>query len=114
MTVYISGKITDDKNYRAKFAKAKTNLEAQNYNVINPADVGEYTFLTYEQLMHIDFALIDCVDAIFMLKDWQSSKGARMELQYAADFQKEIIYEDESTREPNFPIVYGHPIKKVL
>lgn len=112
MTVYISGKITDDKNYKDKFAKAKAKLLAQNYNVISPVDVGEYSFLTYEQFMHIDYALIDCVDAIFMLKDWQQSKGARMELQYAADFRKEIIYEDEATREPNFPIIYGRPAKR--
>ena len=45
-----------------------------------------------------------------MLKDWQTSKGARQELQYAADLRKEIIYQDKATIEPSFPIVYGHPI----
>lgn len=33
------------------------------------------------------------------LANWQNSEGARMELQYAKDKKKLIIYEDESTRE---------------
>jgi hypothetical protein len=43
--------------------------------------------------------MIDICDAVYMLSDWQKSKGARMELQYAEDWGKAILYEDESTRE---------------
>ena len=46
----------------------------------------------------------------FLNADRQTSKGARQELQYAADWRKEIIYQDKATIEPSFPIVYGHPI----
>ena len=49
--------------------------------------------------MHICYAMIDVCDAVYMQKDWQQSKGARMELQYAKDWKKQIIYEDENTHE---------------
>ena len=83
MAVYISGKITGDDNYKRKFVEAKVKLLKQGYNVISPVDVGEYEFLTYEQFLHIDFALIDVCDAIYMLKDWKDSNGARLEFEYA-------------------------------
>jgi hypothetical protein len=113
MKVYVSGAITSDPNYKEKFTRAKAQLLARGYDVISPVDVGEYAFLTYDEFMHIDYALIDVCDAIFMLGDWQRSKGARMELQYAADYRKEILYQCENTREPNFPIMYGHPVVKL-
>ena len=48
---------------------------------------------------------------VYMLRDWQESKGARMELQYAADWRKKVIYEDDATMEPFFPIVHGHLVR---
>lgn len=53
----------------------------------------------HEDYMHICYAMIDVCAAVYMQKDWQQSKGTRMELQYAKDKKKLIIYEDESTRE---------------
>ena len=53
----------------------------------------------HEDYMHICYAMIDVCDAIYMQKDWQQSKGARMELQYAKGWKKQILYEEESTRE---------------
>lgn len=51
--------------------------------------------------------MIDICDAIYMLKDWQQSAGAREELQYASDWRKKIIYEDNDTKEDNFPVIAG-------
>jgi hypothetical protein len=48
--------------------------------------------------------MIDICDAIYMLRDWQQSKGARLELQYAADWKKDIYYQDPATIEENFPV----------
>ena len=33
-----------------------------------------------------------------------TSKGARLELQYAADWKKDIYYQDPATIEENFPV----------
>lgn len=93
MIVYISGKITGDPDYIRKFADAELSLRAKGYNIINPCDVGEYRFLSYEQYMHVDFALIDVCDAIYMLKDWTGSSGARREKEYAEKQGKKVMYE---------------------
>ena len=64
--IYISGKITGDENYVKKFAEAERILTEKGFKVINPCKIGEYEFFSYEQFLHIDFALIDCCDALFM------------------------------------------------
>lgn len=111
MRVYISGRITGDDGYKEKFAAAERRLAELGHNAVNPCRIGEYEFFGYEDFMHIDFALIDVCDAIYMLADWQGSSGARRELQYAEDWQKKIMYQDESTREEGFPIGRGYPQK---
>ena len=92
MIVYISGKITGDTNYLKKFADAELALRSKGYDVINPCDLC-YQFLSYEQFMHVDFALIDVSDAIYLLNDWTGSSGARREKEYAEKIGKKIMYE---------------------
>ena len=95
MTVYISGKITGDKHFKRKFLKAKVRLVKKGFDVINPCDISCYAdFLSYEQFLHIDYALIDCCDGIYMLRDWKDSNGARLEFNYAKCKGKEILYEE--------------------
>ena len=91
---YISGKITGDDNYKAKFAEAEKLLTEKGFNVINPCKIGEYEFFSYEQFLHVDFALIDCADVLYMLSDWKESKGATREYHYAASKGKTVIGED--------------------
>jgi len=111
MKIYIAGKITGlaRTDYEAKFLSTQTMLENGGHKVMNPAYVNATEGFEHEDYMHICYAMIDVCNAVYMQKDWQQSKGARMELQYAADHKKEIFYEDEATREENFPILYGHP-----
>lgn len=82
MRVYISGPITNDKDYKEKFAKAEAELKAQGYDVINPT-VLDPLKLDYEEFMGIDFQLIDMCDAMVMLDGWQQSRGANREYRYA-------------------------------
>lgn len=42
-----------------------------------------------------DFEMIKRSDAIYMLNNWQDSKGAKMELEEAIKCQLEIIYESD-------------------
>lgn len=44
--------------------------------------------------MFIDYALLNLADGIFMLHDWQKSKGACSELSYAKSLNKKVIYQD--------------------
>ena len=109
MKVYIAGKITgeDRDSVEGKFSRASSMLKSDGHLPFNPSVLPDYPEVDHEDYMHICFAMIDVCHAIYMLKDWQTSAGARAELQYAAEWKKKIMYEDESTREEGFPIVYG-------
>ena len=95
MLVYISGKITNNENYKNDFLKAECWLKLNDYTPINPAKLDEaLPKLTYQQLMAIDYKLIELCDAIFMLDGWQKSKGACAELSYAKSLGKKVLYQD--------------------
>jgi len=111
MKVYIAGKITGltRTEVQEKFARASIELQAQGHETFVPCVLPDYADIPHQDYLHVCYAMIDICEAVYMLSDWQMSPGARMELQYAADYQKKILYEDEATREADFPISYGHP-----
>lgn len=111
MKIYVAGKISGlpRKEVDLKFEKARAELTAEGNSVFVPTVLPEYNDVPHDDYMRICYAMIDVCDAVYMLPDWRTSKGARMELQYAADWRKEIIYADISTRENDFPIAHGHP-----
>ena len=82
-----------------KFFESRKLLKKDGHLVMSPAVLALNEGFEHEDYMHICYAMIDVCDAVYMQKDWQQSKGARMELQYAKDRKKQIIYEDEATRE---------------
>lgn len=92
-TIYLSGKITGEENYKEKFAEAESKLTEMGYKVVNPSVISVFDFFTHEQFLHIDYSLIDCCDALFMLPDWQNSKGAIKEWHYAEAHGKTIIFQ---------------------
>lgn len=95
MLVYISGKINDNPNFREDFTRAEMWLKLKNLKAINPVKVcAELPELTYEQYLKIDYNLIDLASAVFMIKGWQNSRGARAELAYAKSLNKQIMYEE--------------------
>ncbi len=111
MKIYVAGKISglDPITVLEKFSRAFCALRRDGHSVFSPSTLPAYDDVPHEDYMHICYAMIDICDAVYMLRDWQKSKGARMELQYAADWGKKILYEDESTKEKGFPIMYDHP-----
>lgn len=89
MKVYISGKITDDPNYKQKFKNAELCLRLAGFEVVNPAD-QEVTGKPWAWYMRKDIAqLMEC-GAICLLKDWKKSKGARFECYIAKKLGLEI------------------------
>ena len=93
--IYISGPISGTTDYMARFEKAEKDLSKNGYRVINPAKLTESLPLniSYEEIMELDLLLLGKSDAIYMLKDWKDSNGAKLELNYAKCKGKEIIYE---------------------
>lgn len=91
MKIYISGKITGDPDYYDKFQRAAIYLRSRGHLVISPTCLPDG--LSYEEYMHVDYALIDVSDAVFFLKDWQDSRGAIDEHRYAHHTGKLVIYQ---------------------
>lgn len=85
MKYYISGGITGIENYMETFKKAEEHLIAQGHSVINPAKVNANlpTDTTYEQYMKMCYCMLDMCEGIYMLKDWENSRGANREMGYA-------------------------------
>lgn len=108
-TVYISGKITGDDNYRTKFAMAEQRLIRDGYNVVNPverADTLDMVHLykgleppTWSEYMRKCLVAIIDVGAVYMLRDWQESRGARLEHYIASELGITIVYEEEATED---------------
>lgn len=80
MKVYIAGKITGDRNYKAKFKAAQKALEQQCHTVLNPAIMP--AGLTPGDYMRVCFAMIDTAEIVLFLPDYTDSRGARLEWDY--------------------------------
>ena len=94
MKVYISGKITGDAGYKQKFKTAQNILESAGFEGFNPAE-QEDTGKSWAWDMRKDIkGLMEC-DAIFLLKDWEESKGARLEYYIAQQLDMKIFKEVE-------------------
>jgi len=89
MKVYLAGKITDDPNYKAKFARATYKFPADT--VISPA-VLPSKGLSKGDYMRICFAMIDSADVVAFLPDWKESLGATVEHEYCQYIGKPILY----------------------
>ena len=84
-TVYLSGPMTgiQDFNFPAFNQKADDFREI-GYDVINPAENHDgKTDLPYAEYMKTDLKQVTDCDAIAMLRNWEHSNGARIELMVA-------------------------------
>lgn len=89
MTIYLSGKITGDPEYKAKFEAAARELEKQGHTVLNPAALPSSGF-EWSAYMRIAAAMLAECEAVYFLTDWQESKGAMQERQLALRLGKRI------------------------
>lgn len=91
MKVYLSGAITNNKQYKRQFKKAERKVKKQGYKVFNPCAIPN--IFSYSEFMKIDIAALECCNKIYMLKGWEKSRGAKMELQRAKELNLIIEYE---------------------
>jgi hypothetical protein len=89
MKLYISGKITGDKNYRKKFADAEKRLVDAGYEVVNPAKLCPADTDWHMAMRICIKALMDC-NGVALLNDWRQSKGSKCEHGLALDVGIEV------------------------
>lgn len=92
MILYIAGPISGQLDYKSKFKAAESKLKEMGHIVVNPSFLPD-GLREYNDYIHICKAMIDKVDAIYMLDDWIYSKGAKIEKAYAESLKKPIYYE---------------------
>lgn len=77
-----------------------TRLNLHNYlradfdyiEIINPARLSELTkILSIEEMLNLEFKLIDMCEYVYMLNDWQQSTGANRLYGYAIGCEKTIF-----------------------
>ena len=93
MKIYISGAISNNPNYNEDFERAEKQLKYDGYEVINPTMVELPPSCTHADYMKVDFALLDLADGIYLLNNYEQSKGACMEYGYALAKDMIIMYE---------------------
>jgi nucleoside 2-deoxyribosyltransferase len=89
--IYISGKITNNANYKADFEDAELALKSAGFQPVNPAEERLLDGATWADYMRHDIKLLCDCDAIYMLNGWRESAGAKIEYKLARDLGIEII-----------------------
>lgn len=97
--IYIAGKLTNGNQLVPslediqKFKKKEIELK-KDWIVINPVELFPIpTVMPYDMIISICKDVISGCNAIYMLKDYYSSKGAMIELEHALKLGIEVIYE---------------------
>ena len=90
--IYISGPITGIEATAPKlFKEAEDFLKAKRYEVVNPMTINHDHDKSWVSYMKTDIiALMGC-DSIFMLDNWEESKGACIEYYLAIKLGYKII-----------------------
>lgn len=98
-TIYIAGPMAGlpDNNFEA-FDAAEIKLQNQGWFVVNPQDFDEAfgnnpTGRLLDAVCEAERAAIPHLDAIYLLKDWEKSKGAKRELLVALQNDLKVIVE---------------------
>lgn len=95
MRIYIAGRITGRKIETAykQFEDAELTLNQWGEEIVNPMRLPHDHDKSWKAYMvECITELVKC-DAIYMLKGWNKSKGARLELHLAKKLNLKIFYQ---------------------
>lgn len=93
MKLYVAGRISDEKEYAAKFTKACDEVRQMGHTPVNPCDLEHNHGKTWAEFMVNDIkAMLDC-DGVYALSDWERSKGATIEVELARSLGKQLVFQ---------------------
>ncbi len=96
-SIYICGKVTglQPEQVEEKFDCAADYLHDLGYKVVNPVTLVGNPQAKWKSAMHICIkGLMDC-EKLYLLHDWQTSRGARLEVLIAHALGITIILQDK-------------------
>jgi len=96
MKAYIAGKVSglDLDSVRTKFSDAEKRLKDMGFDSFNPVQYCLSLGLTdWDECMKALLPIIQTCDSIYLLPDWNKSKGAKMELKEAIKHKLNVIHE---------------------
>lgn len=96
MKIYIAGKITGDKNYKTKFKRAEKLLRSLGHSVMNPAWIAPSDDFTWTDYMQISGMMQARCNAVYFLKDWKDSEGAKIEFKRCHQLNQTAFFEDSA------------------
>jgi hypothetical protein len=93
MKVYISGAISNlpREGVKAKFDNAALSIVSAGHTPVSPLDNGIDPDAPWEDHMSVDLPTLLKCDAVLFLNDWQTSRGARVELAVASEARKKLF-----------------------
>jgi hypothetical protein len=102
MKIYISGPMTGHVNLNeSRFAETAEYIHTLGHTPVNPHDISMtveaspgYDDPCWEDYMKADLAELEKCDAIFMMDGWTTSRGAKVEFEFAVAHGIRILYEN--------------------
>ena len=99
--IYISGKMTglSKEEIDNNFNKGVREVKKLGFIPVNPNDIPAYFMNgkndnpTYEEWIRGDLIELCKCHAIYMLRNWQDSTGAKIEMRVAIDLNMEILFQ---------------------
>jgi len=99
--IYISGQITglQPEKAREKFERAEELIRQMGAEPVNPMKNGLPENAPWELHMALDIVLLMGCESIYLLPDWEHSRGATLEKTIAELTGKQLIYEKTTRNE---------------
>lgn len=93
MIIYVAGPMSGLPEFnRPSFHGAEARLKRKGHSVLNPAILPDG--LLEAQYMDICLAMLRCAEAIYLLRGWENSAGARAEAALAEKLGMEVIVQE--------------------
>ena len=98
MRIYISGPITGTTDYMERFAAAECELWYKGWDdIVNPAEILSVQLpegSSWETYMGESLKLLCECDAIYMMRGWEGSRGARLEHVVAEALELRVLEQE--------------------